>query len=206
MKRFLVTAAAGLATLFVVGCSADTDPATNVSYTDATLNGTYTWNAGDGPGELWMRYRKQGTSPWTDTAHSPYPQMGSSGSADISIDVHNLDPGSPYQFVACGSTPNGSSCFDSNGNANGSAYDTFTTTQVPTVTPNSAKKFRDSIGMNTRLAYSGPYGNCTNTVLYVTYMGIRFLRDGIWPSTDNQWNCFHSIAANTNIKFTFGIN
>src|SRR4051812_11528259 len=57
-RKFVVLGAIAGAALVVIlsGCSEKTSPATNITKTSATINGTLYWNNGDGPGEWWWEY------------------------------------------------------------------------------------------------------------------------------------------------------
>jgi hypothetical protein len=138
-SRFAVRHVGRLATLIVtvVLLSGCTNPATDVTATSATLNGTVTLKPSE-HGTFWWEYSRDGGATWTQTAHENWGVQTSScdgsGSesppARISKSVTGLAPGAHYIFrlagTECGS---GVEYLDSNGIAiaGGTAYDSFDT-------------------------------------------------------------------------------
>lgn len=105
VRGFLVCGASFAALL--TGCSMETNPATNISSTWATLNGTLTWKDGEGPGEYWWEYSEDDGVTWTETAHVAFGRLGCSDasgtcSIPISKNVDDLTPGSHYIFRLAG--------------------------------------------------------------------------------------------------------
>lgn len=116
---FIAVFAVGAA-FVVAGCSAETNPATDVTPFSATLNGTLTWQNNEGPGEVWWEYSKDNGANWTATAHAAFgklPCSDSSGTctAPTSKNITGLTPGSHYIFRLAGWTT-------LNGSATGTVY------------------------------------------------------------------------------------
>jgi hypothetical protein len=66
------------------------------------------------------------------------------------------------------------------------------------VTPEAAGELRDAIGINTRTAFSGtPHADHPNVLAALQYLGIRRIRDAMWPEADqpDQWDFFRQLAA-----------
>jgi hypothetical protein len=169
----------GVVALVFAACSADTDPATDVTYKSAVLRGTLSWTAGEGPGEVWVEYRTGG-GDWHETARTDWPAMGSSGTVETERRLTGLHPNTRYEFRVCGTMGGQAACFDSHGNAGGTAYDAFTTEDFPTVGVMQAKVFRDSVGVNTKSAFLGtPAGDNEKTKAALQYTGIRRIRAGL---------------------------
>lgn len=118
--RFLSIAIALTAAIGIAGCSGETNSATNVTATSALLNGTLTWQDGEGPGEYWWEYSKDDGATWSATARSAFGTLGcsdSSGtcSAPVSKNIGGLAPSSDYSFRLAGWTT-------INGNRTGTVY------------------------------------------------------------------------------------
>ena len=93
MRRALAVAPL-LLVLLLVGCGGQTDPATNVTATSATLNGQESCKAGES-GTQWWRYRS-GVKPWQETAHTNW-SCSQGQSRSVSTTITGLTPGSHYQ-------------------------------------------------------------------------------------------------------------
>jgi hypothetical protein len=213
MKR-IVGLACGLTLVALAGC--DTEPATNVSYTDADVTvrvgclDTQGSNGGAYDAEWRVAYRKVGadsfqTAAWhnyhCDDEQAPHYITGSPFVEHLS----NLDPGTGYEYRAEFQHVSGASFEwrDTDGTQNGTNYDSFTTQQVPTSTPVAAKTFRDSEGINSRIVYSGtPYANLTEVGNAVDYTGIRHLRESYrsWRVDD-----FINLAQQHNLTYTLDL-
>jgi len=189
-KRFLVVLLAGGALL--VGCTQDTDPATDIGYTDATLHGTVDTQQAPGSGEWWFRWRKAGTSTWLEGAHH---SIAADATLEAAETVHNLDPGSTYEFQACGTSASSPVvCFDSAGQPNGTSFDRFSTRAVPTTSPLTAFDLSDSVGVVSNPTYfdtpghaPGPNGEARTAGLMAD-AGIHHVRNGMAISNDAGWN------------------
>jgi len=103
--------------LLVAGCTEQTEPATNVTSTSATLRGTLTVSGSKSYGAYWFEYSRDGGTTWTQTAHRAWGSPGScslsgpeSGPIPASQDVPGLVAGSHYIFrmaaTVCGSGVN----------------------------------------------------------------------------------------------------
>ena len=102
-EAFFMRRVLALATLLLVsllaGCGGQTDPATNVTATSATLNGQESCKAGES-GTRWWRYRL-GIKPWQETTHANW-SCSRDQSQSISTTITGLTPGSHYQYEICG--------------------------------------------------------------------------------------------------------
>ena len=78
------------------------------------------------------------------------------------------------------------------------------------VTPRSAAAFRDSIGVQTHVAYfDTPYGDWSSVVSSLDQLGVDHLRDGAYVTTNAGWNDRYrqdvELAAAHGMKFDFGM-
>jgi glucose/arabinose dehydrogenase len=138
-RRLVVMLLSGLA-LALAACNADTEPATNVSQSSATLRASVDWDDGEDVA-FWFEYRRAGSSPWTrDDVHDPGPLGGSGRGVLIEEPVTGLSPGTTYEYRLCGyrtaPTSIGSSsepvCFDSDRSGDPpDDYDRVTTAAAP---------------------------------------------------------------------------
>ena len=145
MTRKRVLAVLLAATMLLAGCNADTQPATNVTSSSATLHAAVSWGEGDIEGQVvyWFETRPAGEQAWTQDDVHDAGQFNLAGSGDIAGDVSGLSPATTYQFRACAYLTNVQGqrsttyCFDSEGRANGTNYDSFTTAGArPAAFPN----------------------------------------------------------------------
>ncbi len=118
--RLLAIVLALTAAISIAGCSEETNPATNVTATSARLNGTLTWQNGEGRGEFWWEYSKDNGANWSATAHNAFGTLGCSDpsgtcSLPVSKDIGGLTPSSHYIFRLAGWTT-------VNGNRTGTVY------------------------------------------------------------------------------------
>lgn len=151
MRKVLVGAVALALTL--AACSAETNPPTNVTGSSATLNASYSFDAGDGPGEYWFEARLTGPdvgSPaaFTEVAGSraSFPDLGSSGGpSPHSYTWNGVAPGT-YQYRFCGygdkDALTTTVCFDANGTGHTTptpelVFDSFTVGFQPGVVANA---------------------------------------------------------------------
>jgi glucose/arabinose dehydrogenase len=107
--------------LVLAACNADTESATKVTQTSATLRASVDWDDGEDVA-YWFEYRRVGASAWTrDDVRDPGPLSGSARGAVIEEPVSGLAPSTTYEYRLCGyrTAPSaaGSStnpvCFDS---------------------------------------------------------------------------------------------
>ena len=131
-----------LAALTVVlgACSADTEPATQVTSTSATLHATVDWDQGEDV-VYWFEYRRLGTTDWTRaTVHDPGRLDSSARGVTLPEQVTGLSPGVTYEYRFCGyeTAPNqvGSAsnpvCYDADRSSDPpDDYDRVTTDQNP---------------------------------------------------------------------------
>jgi hypothetical protein len=132
VKRLLLL----LPLLLFVGCSGQTDPATNVTATSATLNGHFSCKQGES-GTMWWRYKRE-SDPWVETAHVPWScPPGSAPGVAISHQLSGLEPGTHYRYEICAQPGEAPLCTNANGlvdfdpNNPREPVDSFDTRQPP---------------------------------------------------------------------------
>jgi hypothetical protein len=131
----LLAAFAALAGAALAGCNVDTQPATDVTSSSATLHAKVSWNEGDIEGRVvyWFETRPRGEQTWTQDEIRNAGSIDPEGNGEVAEAVTGLLPGTRYEFRACAylisatGQQSGTHCFDSNGQANGGGYDSFTT-------------------------------------------------------------------------------
>jgi glucose/arabinose dehydrogenase len=126
--------------LMLGACNADTEPATQVTSTSATLHATVDWDLGEDVA-FWFEYRRLGTTGWTrDDVHDPGPFGGSGRGVTIDEQVSGLAAGVTYEYRFCGyltaPSPAGSAtnpfCFDGDRDSDpANHYDRVTTDPSP---------------------------------------------------------------------------
>jgi hypothetical protein len=206
--------ASGLIAVGVLALAAcDTEPPTDVGYFDATVRANVGCqdSRGNAPGydAQWrIAYRLASDTAWTPRPWHDYncpdeqPPHYLPGSP-FSETLTDLKQNRAYQYRLEVQLPSGAAFEwrDSAGTKNGTAYDGFTTDAFPTVAPKAMAALRNSVGINTRLAFSGPPGNCAETRQALAYMGIRYVRDQLRPKTHPSWPCF-SLLLGDGVKGT----
>jgi glucose/arabinose dehydrogenase len=145
-QRLLVFASAAVIVLASSGCNADTQPATQVGQTSATLVATVDWDNGE---EIayWFEYRRLGTTGWArddfrETGHFNSTARG----VTIAEPVSGLAPGTTYEYRVCGykiapykaGSINNPICLDSDRGGAANNYDRLTTAQ-PAIPPGFAQ-------------------------------------------------------------------
>lgn len=137
MNRKLAALAALAAAVFV-GCAGETDPATNVSPTGATLNGKGDCDANDGRIEWWYEISREGGA-FTRVGPRNVVESGCETDGKVMIpglDVSGLTPSTQHRFrLAMDSADpdqDANGWVDANGTIGGTAYDSFTTLDEPT--------------------------------------------------------------------------
>ena len=127
--------------LLLSACLADTDDATQITPTGATLHAVVDWEAGDDL-SYWFELRERPIGDWFRApVHDPGVQGTSGDGIPVTERVVGLKPATGYQFRLCGymTAPlrAGSSsdpiCFDNTGEAHGTNYNAFTTLDAPPV-------------------------------------------------------------------------
>lgn len=137
--------------LAVVGCGGETEPATNVASTSATLNaegrcdfdaaGTWWWEGRQGSGAFQQvsAVFPFDCPPDQDPNTEGY-QWGQ-GPVALSHNWTGLSPSTSYQYRLCADPDIGDpGCVDANGTINGTAYDSFTTQAGQQSIPPVAKR------------------------------------------------------------------
>lgn len=113
VKRLSLLVLTALAALVVVGCSSETNPATDIGlhHTDvvATLNGKVACNAGDSGYWYWrysaLTFRRDGTeqpTTWTRTPNQAYNCDSDVGPIPVQQPIDALMPETHYVFELCG--------------------------------------------------------------------------------------------------------
>jgi hypothetical protein len=126
------------AVLVLAGCTTgETDPATDITATSATLMGKGSCEADDS-GEWWFQYRQGTSGAWLGRSHhdygagTAYPCPASSTTVSDTLPAGTLKPGTQYQFRVCATHDiywEGPSCQDSDDTITNEPpnYDGFTT-------------------------------------------------------------------------------
>ena len=195
----------------IAGCSAETEPATDVTYHSATLHSKVHCDPGEF-GELRYAYRVvNSNASWDGTAWTPFScteRQPASGTFDITRDVDDLNDSTFYEFRLEYRTAPGEPAAwqDREGATNGTAYEAFVTGAHPTVSAGDAGELYDTTGVNTRTAYTDtPWGDYTKLKEALTYTGMKWIRDGIWPPAyAGQYELFRQLER-MGIKATLGL-
>jgi glucose/arabinose dehydrogenase len=83
-------------------CNADTEPASQVTSSSATLRASVDWDDGDDV-VYWFEYRRAGASEWTrDDVRDPAPLAGTGRAVVIEESVSGLAAGVTYEYRLCG--------------------------------------------------------------------------------------------------------
>ena len=102
MRRRVVVGFLAVLALMLGACNADTEPATQVTSTSATLHATVDWDQGEDVA-YWFEYRRLGTTDWTrDDVHDPGPLGGSGARCDDRRALSGLAAGVTYEYRLCG--------------------------------------------------------------------------------------------------------
>ena len=100
MRSALVCAL--LVVLALSACDADTEPATQVTSSSATLRASVDWEDGEDV-VYWFEYRRVGASAWTrDDVRDPGRFGGTGRSFVLEESVSGLAPGETYEYRLCG--------------------------------------------------------------------------------------------------------
>jgi hypothetical protein len=209
-RRPRATVVAVLVLASLAGCSAETDPASDVTYHSATLHAKVHCDPGEF-GEFRYAYRVVSSTSWHGTAWTPFScteRRPASGTVDIAQTVDDLADSAFYEFRGEYRTAPGEAVawVDGEGKINGTAYDVFATGAHPTVPAGDAGDLYDTTGVNTRTAYTDtPWGDYANLKEALRYTGIKRIRDGIWPPEyTGQYQLFRELAR-MGIRATLGL-
>lgn len=200
----------GAAVALLVGCAADTEPATEVGYSVATLEAKGHCDKGDS-GSWRFQYRRVGTQPWTDGPTHPLPaacaqgRVPASGEARLADQVQGLTPGASYEYRFA----YGGGWADSSGATNGTNYDRLTTQQAPMTGAHSTRSFGNTLGVNTRTGFLAndtswhqPHKDALD------YLGVVGIRDGLHgptPDFHQSQRQFFRLVAQAGYKITLGM-
>jgi hypothetical protein len=207
-------AAAAVISAMLLGGCAQTEPATDVGATGATLHATA--YCPEGARGAWRyAYREVGAFYWQRTPDNPFScsrRIPSTGPMDLPVAVSGLRKGAQYVFRFEVKLDDGRIVWwDATGRAGGTSYARFSTTH-PEVTPVDATAFRDSIGVNLHLSYFGTvYERADRIGDEIRELGIRHARQGIWASSAPEWRdwnryLYDQIArvAARGVKYSYG--
>jgi hypothetical protein len=187
-KKLIGLLVAGVLTLVVAGCSAETQPATNITATQATLHSKDSCQNGDA-GTWYFKYRKVGASSWTSgPSHNWTCPSGGATNQDLSQQISGLDKYTDYEYKICG-TLNGSGelCWDRNGDSDSVGnYDTFNTTSGPYLASSSPWK-TDLSGGVTLDSHSANWANAIHEIANADYDAPgSFYNRGDWNAVQLQ--------------------
>ncbi|MBU1943507.1 MAG: hypothetical protein KKE36_07540, partial [Actinobacteria bacterium] len=131
-----------------------TSAATSITTAGATLNGNITSTGGENADQRGFRYRKDGTTNWTDWA-----QSGSYGTGTFLHPVTGLSPGTAYEYQAGGHNSAGWSY---------GGIETFTTVSRVTPTTWYLAEGTTDWGFSTSITVTNPNNRVVD--LDITYM------------------------------------
>jgi hypothetical protein len=212
-----------LVVLLLAAC--DTEPATDVTYSAATLNarvGCQDTTGGSAYDAQWrFAYRRVGDSGWTTRPWHSYNCPANQGphylpGSPFSERVDSLESSRDYEYrLEIGSGGTYVQHHDADGTKNGTNYNSFTTLAHPTVNVTVASTIRDMFGLNTRTGFGGTNFDCwggadndCDVVKFTTvFLGARRLRDGIHPPWHTwQHDFLDDLSATTDVKLRMGIS
>lgn len=171
-------------------------------YYGGAVNAKVTCHTGTYSGVAKVQYRKQGNTTWIDGDTRSYTCANEPDAVKTwtNIGIPNLSQNVTYEAR-----------FNDPSAVNLAIIKTFTTQAFPTFTANPVKQFRDSVGVNTKLAFTDTTAsNRVQTKAALQFMGVRRIRDGInWFSNgnggyDNQvlaYNELNAVGIKTNLGF-----
>jgi hypothetical protein len=195
--RRVVASLVAVSLLCLAACETEPTPPSEVEYFRAQLHGKGKCDAAGTVRYRFAWHEQSQPSAWVPGPWHEVNCPGPTGEVSLPHDgpewATGLKDDTTYE-IRIESDTGGMHHYDSVGTANGTNYDTFHTKTYPTVAADPASWIRASIGMNTRLAYGGtPHANCAKVRESLAYMGIKYVRDGLWPSDDAQWTCFRAL-------------
>jgi hypothetical protein len=176
MRRAILAAVAA-AVLALSAC--DTDSATDVGQFSATLQGDVRCKPGTYDAHVQFELREVGGEFEPVGPQHPYSCADEAGvEKDVpATTVSDLDHSTEYEYRLRAADD---TTWDADGTENGTNYDRFTTQAFPAITPNSTvEAFRNSIGVNTKLPFTGTsYSNFGAVRQALQDTGIRRIREG----------------------------
>jgi hypothetical protein len=210
------------AVLVLAAC--DTEPATDVTYSAATLNarvGCQDTTGSGGYSAQWrFNYRRVGDSGWTNRPWHPYSCPGGQGphylpGSPFSERVEELQSSQEYEYRVEFNAGSYTEYRDAGGIQNGTDYDRFTTGAHPTVPVTVASTIRDMFGINTRTGFDQTNydcfinvdDDCATVKFMLVYLNARRIRDGIWPTWNvPQHDFLDDLSATTSVKMRMGVS
>jgi hypothetical protein len=185
----------------------ETEPATDVGFSIATLNGRGECHTTQRV-VYWYEYREVGTTPWSQTQHRTVTCAGDTGDVRLPPEkVLGLEQNTQYEYRVASKVGDGGTEYrDSAGSALLGNWDRFATRQAPVARAEPTRDLGDTIGVNTRTAYHGTTQDDYPRIrAALRYLGIRFIRDGLWPVSDTaQHEFYRELANTTDVKATMG--
>ena len=116
-RKISLISLAAIVLVVAVGCEGQTDPATNVTATSATLNGKGRCTSAGERGDFWWELGRSGVFQRTG-ARNPYNCGGVTQTVPLSANATGLMPSETYQFRLCNDSVHPDSpvlCVDANG-------------------------------------------------------------------------------------------
>jgi hypothetical protein len=207
--------AAAVISLLLLGGCAETQPATDIGASGATVHSKVYCPQGL-RGAWRYAYREVGAFYWQRTPDNRFScsrRVPASGPMDLPVEVTGLSSGARYEYRFEVKLDDGRIVWwDGAGRAGGTGYDRFSTTH-PEVTPVDAAALRDSIGVNVHLSYFDTAYNQADLVGHkLRELGVRHVRQSIYASSDPRWRDWNDrlysqiekVAAR-GIKFNYGL-
>jgi hypothetical protein len=142
-RRLLTGVIFALVAVALTACARQTNPATTVGTTTATMTALNVCAGDASIGWAWQ-WRELGTSAWSTSAGVRWSCAKSAKYVPIQAQLGGLKPDTSYQFrLVADGVP-----VDSNGVPNGSTYDTFTTQPVCDDTQGAGETLADFVRSN----------------------------------------------------------
>jgi hypothetical protein len=194
----------------VAGCSAETEPATGVGYSVATLHSRVHCDPGD-VGSFRFAYRRAGTTSWQGTSWTTIwctARLPAAGEADATADLKGLDQGTTYEYALQWKGTDGTVyTVDKDGDSTAGNYDRFTTRAASVALVPSSRRFGDAIGVVTHTAYRGTtHQDFAQLKDALANLRVRNIRDGLWPAeVTEQHAFFRDLATTTDVRGDLGL-
>jgi hypothetical protein len=166
-----------LALLALSLASCRSTPPPGVGYSTATLHGRGSCqNAHEL--EYWFQYRPVGGA-WKHAPHHTYRCKAAGSKIEVLPErVYGLRQDTAYEYSVAWKAGSRQGWYDRDAAEDGRHFSTFTTKEAPIQGAPPSRSFGDSVGVNTRTAYTGtPFGDLRKVKAALVDLGDRFIRD-----------------------------